>query len=328
MKIKTPLLLVIISGIIFAQNDTDVSKFYSMSFLKNHRAVRRSLRNIGFQPITFKTCDHFSLAGLFLSRPNATFNVIICAGWFPGKKEGMATFCALLPENCNILFFDARGHGQSNGSLLWGLWRYGVDEYKDILGAITWINKNNHLPIVIGGICSGAFNAAHAIIHLEKNNLLQHYNVKGLIFDSGWGSVVKIITTAPVAGIKKRLAAALRYIYTTKKDLENSYLYQFSSYCARHICSLGYHLAARALTAQYNHLTNLYDKIHRISIPILFIHSYGDTYADMDDVVKLSALTANKQCWWIEKSFHAKHHLLHKDLYKEKLETFITIVTN
>lgn len=324
MNIKIFFVLGIVSCSAFSHNNDDVNKFYSTSFLNDYRAVRKSLRKIGFQPITFTTTDNFSLTGLFLSRPHATCNVIICAGWLPGRKEGMATFCTLLPEHCNILLFDARGHGQSDGSLLWKLWRYGVDEYKDILGAIIWINNNNQLPIIIGGICSGAFNAAHAIIHLEKNNLLEQCNVKGLIFDSGWGSVVKIITTAPVAGVKKRLVAALRCIYTTKKAVENSYIYQLSSCLATHMCSIGYHLAARALTAQYDHLTNLHDKIHHISIPIFFIHSYGDTYADMNDALELAAVTPNKECWWITNSSHAKHHLIHKDTYKEKLEIFIT----
>jgi len=103
----------------------------------------------------------------------------VCAGWLPGKKEGMATFYALLPENCNILLFDARGRGASEGSLLYNIWKYGTSEYKDIIGAIFWINHNNKLPIIIGGTCSGVFNAAHAIIKLTQKNLIHKTNVKG-----------------------------------------------------------------------------------------------------------------------------------------------------
>jgi hypothetical protein len=43
----------------------------------------------------------------------------------------------------------------------------------------------------------------------------------------------------------------------------------------------------------------------------------------MDDAVKLADLAPHKQCWWIAQSSHAKHHLIHKDLYKEKLTAFI-----
>jgi pimeloyl-ACP methyl ester carboxylesterase len=327
MKIKNYLSFVIMFFTVYSYGIQDTEKLYSTTFLKDYKSVRTLLHKAGFQKIFLTTSDGLTLSGLFLSRPHATCNVIVCAGWLPGRKEGMATFYDLLPENCNILFFDARGHGESEGSLLWGVWRYGIDEYKDIVGAVSWINADNDLPIVIAGICSGAFNAAHAILCLEKNNLLALSKVKGLVFDSGWGSVLKVITTAPVAGIKKRIAAALRSLYTTKRTARHSYLYQASSYCAQHLCTLGNYVCALPLTTQYNHITNLSDKIGQISVPIFFIHSYGDTYANMDDAVKLADLTPNKQCWWIAQSSHAKHHLIHKELYKEKLALFIATAT-
>jgi len=221
------------------------------------------------------------------------------------------------------LLFDARGHGQSEGSLFWKLWRYGIDEYKDIIGAIVHINKHNNLHIIVGGICSGAFNAAHAIAYLEKNNLLARSRVKGLIFDSGWGSILKIITTAPIAGIKKRLASALSFVYGTKKNMPHSHIYKLCSRLADHVCMLGDRVCAQLLVAPYDHVTNLSDKIHHITSPILFIHSYDDTYANFDDAVELATLAPNKECWWLEQSYHAKHHLKHRDTYKEKLAAFI-----
>src|SRR3990172_2101518 len=304
MRIKNCFLLGIIL-LFFSSHCTDhVKKFYTSSFLKDHLTVRSSLKEAGFQEVTFKTPDKLTLSGLFLSRPDAICNVIICAGWLPGRKEGMATFYDLLPENCNILLFDARGHGESEGSLFWNLWRYGIAEYKDIIGAIAHINKQNKLPIIIGGICSGAFNATHAIIYLEKNNLLARSRVKGLIFDSGWESILKIITTAPIAGIKKRLASVLGYVYGTKKNIAHGNIYQLCSRLADHMCTIGSHLCARLLAAQYDNITNLSDKMHHITSPVLFIHSYDDTYADFDDVLQLAALTPNKQCWWLEQSYH------------------------
>ena len=324
MKIKNCFLLGIIL-LFFSSCCTDhLEKFYSTSFLKDHLAVRASLKEAGFQDVTFKTPDKLTLSGLFLARPHATCNVIVCAGWLPGRKEGMATFYDLLPQDCNIFFFDARGHGESEGSLIWKLWRYGIDEYKDILGAIAYMTKHNTLPIIIAGICSGAFNATHAMIYLEEKNLLPRSRVKGLIFDSGWGSILKIITTAPAAGIKKRLASIVGSIYGTKKNITlNNNAYQLFAYITDKICIAGYHACARALTAQYDHITNVSEKINRLTSPIFFIHSYDDTYANFDDAAQLAALTPNKQCWWIEKSYHAKHHLIHKKLYKEKVIAFI-----
>jgi pimeloyl-ACP methyl ester carboxylesterase len=285
--------------------------------------MRSMLKKEGFKDISFVTIDRFKLTGLFLKRPNASYNVILCAGWLPGLKEGMASFYALLPENCNIFLFDARGHGKSEGHFLWKLWRYGLDEYKDIVAAIDWIHCNNNLPIFILGICSGAFNAARALAYLHKKKLIAHYDVRGLIFDSGWGSVSKIITTAPIAGIKKRLACVGALFLYSRKNFKKSYLYHLCSYIAHHLCTVSNYIIAHPLSMPYEKLTNLFTIIEKIATPILFIHSEDDVYAHIDDARKLSQLAKNKQCWWIEKSSHAKHHLIHTDLYTEKISAFI-----
>lgn len=325
MKIKTffrliPTTLLISFGCFGIENR---EQFYSLPFLRNHHIVRKVLKKAGFQKIIIKTPDNLNLSGLFLSRQNATCNVIVCAGWLPGRKEGMATFYDLLPEYCNILLFDARGHGESEGSLLWKLWRYGVDEYKDIIGATSWIHNQNKLPIFIAGICSGAFNAAHACAYLEHNKLTSHYNIQGLIFDSGWGSVNKIITTAPIAGIKKRLALFLTFLYKTRKSAKNNLIYDSCCSAAEYACTFCNYVCASPLASQYDRLTNLSYKFPKITLPMLFIHSHDDTYANFFDTYELAQLAPHKQCWWIEKSSHAKHHLIHKDLYKEKLIAFI-----
>jgi pimeloyl-ACP methyl ester carboxylesterase len=298
-------------------------QLYTTSFLKNDTAVRVSLQEQGFAEVTFKTPDNLTLHGLFLSRPNATCNIIVCAGWFPGKKEGMATFYDLLPHDCNILFFDARGHGKSDGPLLWKLWEYGIHEYKDILGTISYLNNVNSLPIIIIGICSGAFNAAHALIDLEKNNRTMSSRIKGLVFDSGWGSVTEIARTAPPAGIEKRLICLLKKIYSDKHEIQQSYIFTLCSLLARINYSISYHLCTKYITSYYEHRTTLFDKIHHITTPILFIHSRDDTYAIKNDAIRLSQLASHATCWWIKTSFHAKHHLIHKKLYKQKLTTFI-----
>lgn len=301
-------------------------QFYTASFLKNNAAVHACLKEHGFSETTFKTPDNLTLHGLFLSRPNATCNIIVCAGWLPGKKEGMATFYDLLPHDCNILFFDARGHGNSDGSLLWKLWEYGVHEYKDILGAISYLNGTNSLPIIIVGICSGAFNAAHALVALAKHNKIDSSHVKGLVFDSGWGSVSEIARTAPPAGIEKRLINLLKAIYTSKHQIKQSYIFKLCSLLTHMTYRLSYHACTKHITNYYERITTLFDKIHHISTPILFIHSHDDTYAIKSDAIKLSKLAPHTICWWIKQSFHAKHHLIHKELYKKKLQNFITTI--
>ncbi len=283
-----------------------LDKYYSSSFLKNYPQVRASLKQEGFRELYFKTPDGLRLNGLYLERPNATCNVIVCAGWLPGRMEAMATYFALLPEYCNILLFDARGHGKSEGPLFREVWRYGANEYKDIIGGFSFLKQMNNLPNFVCGICSGAFNAARAIIELEASELTAHYNFKGFIFDSGWGSVTKISSTIVISGVEKRLLKCLSAWYTTQV------FYGLFHYCF-----------FKPIIQKYESLTNLFDKIHTINAPILFIHSPDDSYADFQDVETLVSLSKNKDFFILNDSFHAKHHLKHKALYKEKLKSFI-----
>ncbi len=323
MKIKKFFTFTALFLSLYASGHNDTEKFYSKSFLRNYDAVNKSLKEIGFEDISFETSDGLTLRGLFLARPNATCNAIICAGWLPGKKEGMATFYALLPEYCNILLFDARGRGASDGSLLWKIWRYGMDEYKDVLGAISWINHNNELPIIIGGTCSGVFNAAHAILKLIQTNTIAQSRVKGLFFDSGWGSVMTMSQSSAIINIKKSIGKVVKLLQGTKQNLKNSILYQLCSSAAIYCFKAAHTVCARPLIMQYEKATNLFDKINQITVPILFVHSYDDTHADFSNANRLATLAPNKQCWWINESSHARHHLIHKELYKEKLIAFI-----
>ena len=313
-----------ISLLSFSAHCTEnLDQFYSTSFLKNYTTVNKTLKEYGFIDVSFKTADNLTLSGLFLSRPNATCNVIVCAGFFPGKKEGMATFYSLLPDYCNIFLFDARGRGSSEGPFLRNVWRYGIHEHEDISGAISWINKKNTLPIIIGGTCCGVFNAAHALINLKNNNTLAQSRVKGLFFDSGWGSVMTMSQSSAIANIKKYISRTIAFFYGTKKKVEQRALYKLSFTLIHRCFKIGHFMCARPLVMPYEKETNLFDKIDQISLPIFFIHSYDDTHADITNAIKLSQRAPNSQCWWIEKSSHAKHYLIHKDLYKEKLSAFL-----
>jgi len=303
-----------------------LSKYYDTSFLKNYPVVREELKSEGFEEIYFKTPDGLRLNGLFLSRPNARCNVIVCAGWLPGRKEKMATFFALLPDYCNILFFDARGHGKSEGPLFREIWKYGINECKDIIGAVHCVYKANGLPIVICGICSGAFNSAHAVVHLEKKKLLAKYGVKGLIFDSGWGSISSISKTVAIGNNEIPIVKLIKNILQIRGlDLvRSSLLYKCFFIPVKAVISVMHRLCIYPLVNKYESITNLFDKIHQITIPVFFIHSVNDLHADIYDAQCLASLVPCKRCWWIsEGSYHAWHHLKQRDLYREKVAAFI-----
>lgn len=313
-----------INGFSYCSNRFD--HYYKTSFLKQYSQVRTELKAQGFREIFFKTPDGLRLNGLFLSRPNATCNVIVCAGWLPGKKEKMATFFALLPSYCNILLFDARGHGKSEGPLFREVWRYGVNEYKDIIGGVSCLRQLNRLPIVICGICSGAFNATHAVLSLQEQGLLEWSRIKGLVFDSGWGSITTISKTVAIGNNEIPIVKFIKKFCRihTLKNVRDSLVYKCLFVPVKVSIDIVHTLFVRPIVSQYEAVTNLFDKIGRIQIPLFFIHSCNDLHAHIDDAQYLASLVPYKKCWWIQDgSYHAWHHLKKKDLYKKKLTDFI-----
>jgi pimeloyl-ACP methyl ester carboxylesterase len=302
-------------------------KYFDTSFLANHDQVFRSLKEAQFEEITFKSTDGLRLEGLYLKRPHARFNVICCAGWWPGRKEGIATFYKLLPQDCNILFFDARGHGNSEGSFRHV--SYGVHDYKDIVGALEFMQKDTNKPTLIYGICAGAFNAAHAILELQKQNRLEELHVSGLIFDSGWVCVDKtahsVATSKANEMIMKQIASW--YALPHYRDAKKTSLFSCFSTLAQ--CVIGcVHMFLKPFIKRHDFNTNLLIKAQQtpMSVPCLFIHSQDDVDVSLNDVKKLSALVPNKTCWWIDKpSKHACHHLKHTNEYKKYIDHFITL---
>ena len=211
------------------QSICDTDPFFNKKFLVNYDAVKKELlANHGFVQVQFLSEDGIKLEGLLRTKANAKCTVISCSGFFPGRMEGMATLHRLLPDDCNILFFNARGHGNSEGFFKATILKYGNVEYKDVIGAIDYAHKQSPAPIFIHGICIGAFHATHALANLQQRNLLEQYNVKGFIFDSGFGSLAKISNALKYDLDHKIIPKMFKaYVYTkdTKEQIRERYLF-------------------------------------------------------------------------------------------------------
>ncbi|MEX2437783.1 MAG: alpha/beta fold hydrolase, partial [Candidatus Babeliales bacterium] len=172
------------------QNPEVSSSYTNTKFLKNTPAVRHQLcTRDQFCPVTFTTQDDVTISALFRNNPHARATLICLAGFYPGNKEGLAVFADILPaDQYNVLLVDARGHGQSEGNLWWDIAKLGTHEYRDIIAAMEFIHQETNKPIVIYGLCAGAFHALQAITHV-KHAYLQALKIRGLIFDSGWATM-------------------------------------------------------------------------------------------------------------------------------------------
>jgi pimeloyl-ACP methyl ester carboxylesterase len=297
------------------------SPFFDTRYLANPVEVERELLSRGFESVRFTTDDGIDLHGLFRKVEHPRYSVVLSAGFFPGRMTGLATFVELLNQaEVNILFYDARGKGKSGGfSEFLKLWRYGVDDYKDVEAAVLFSHmQDRDLPIYVYGCCAGAFHSARALIEMSKKsapsdaaaNALDKVN--GLIFDSGWSSVPE----TSISALTSFFDQSPFYIRYPAKGI---------LYPALTLFNLFYNW-------RYDHTSSLYKIIGQLPCPLLVVHSRNDAFARYEKVlhflVRLFSSTGpGKQAqvflWVLEKSKHAVHHLKHKQLYANVLLHFI-----
>ncbi len=318
--------ILMITNIISHANLDETSDYFNTSFLINYDQVTDKLIKDGFNEINFESHDGILLNGLFLDRPAATCNVILACGFYPGRKEGLAAFYHLLPKNCNILMFDARGHGKSKGLFLSKLPFYGLHEYNDIIGCATFLKKYNNKPTIILGMCAGAYHTVRAINQLQRNDKIKELNLIGLILDSSIISLAEAVRVPKDYFKHAILPGFLRKSFFPKENrrtIKQTFLYKACWLCsAPMLTAMEYFLWPCAILR--NEAIDIRPICAQIEIPMFFIHAQNDAFVPFD-LAKSCQDYATKY-WWPAKSEHACIYLKHKHLYRDHLHDFVKLV--
>jgi len=209
--------------------------------------------------------------------------------------------------------------------------KYGTEEHLSIIGALDYTaEKTNRKPIVLFGWCAGAFHSARTLLKLKEfsqkadQNLIEAYNIQGLIFESGFGSLTDMIKGLYLfmnkkvipgcmgggqsSGFLGKIKSALRFLGT---GLSNLLL-------------KGLEFWVRPALEKNHAETNLYDKIHLLEdLPIFVSHSEGDELSGWRKTKQLVDRMQNKELWLTPGSSHATKHLKHKDEYKQKMKDWL-----
>lgn len=241
-------------------------------------------------PISFKTKDGLSLAGLLFVREHAHYNLLVCHG-YSRYKEDMRAIASLFPDQ-NIFFFDYRAHGESEGMAT----TIGNHEILDVVGALEVLQtheKTKQLPVVGLGFSMGAATLLGAAV--------QGAVFKGLIVDS----------------LFKRLDEQIAKMFCSKTGLPQV---PFVSMCQT-VYKYLYNCDMSAV--------NPFAWIQQVQMPMLIIHAENDTLTDAAIARELFAAKAgDKQLWTVERAPHAAIYKHYPQEYAQHVNTFLSSLSN
>ncbi|MFA6527809.1 MAG: alpha/beta hydrolase [Candidatus Babeliales bacterium] len=246
--------------------------------------------------VEFCTQDGLKLSGFLITRKDATVNAVMCHG-YQGRKEFMYALIDLFPD-WNILLFDFRAHGQSEGTIT----SIGYHEYKDVIAAVNFMKKT--------------FNADAD----TKNSTV----VLGISMGGA--------ATLKAAELEPNLADAL-IIDSTYAVLSDMMLKGFSVKSG-----LPYYPFFPLIKQMYRYLANFdinsmnpQESVKVIKKPIFFIHSCNDNFISPIDTLQLYANAKNKKSklWIGPPCRHGWLHCYQKETYQRKVLKFVaTVVTS
>ena len=104
--------------------------------------------------------DGVDLAAWYFANPRDEGCAVVMLHGFSGNKaEILAASPIFWRRGCDVLVYDARGHGESSRALL----SYGVHEREDLLRVVEWLAAKTDLPRSRIGLTGWSYGAATAI---------------------------------------------------------------------------------------------------------------------------------------------------------------------
>ncbi len=241
--------------------------------------------------VEFKTFDNLKLNGLFIKRKNAKGNLLLCHG-IHSIKEFMYMFIDILMDY-NVLMFDFRAHGKSEGNLI----TVGFNESRDVISAAKYLkeltkdDENKTLPLVATGFSMGGSSVLRAV---EQDPTI----CDAIIADSAFRSLTEVVYDS--FHIRAKGLPRFPFFYVIK------WVFYFVS-------KINLDLVAPIKS------------VKKINKPILFIHSVDDHVVSNKNSVSMFEVSVhNKSRLWIGPSCqHARLHNNYFDAYKNKVINFL-----
>jgi pimeloyl-ACP methyl ester carboxylesterase len=129
---------------------------FLLSFYFTHRYYLKNPSSpadvgLSFKEVTFNSIDGLILGGWWIPASGSEKVVIQLHGHAGSMDSDIQYLPTLHQHNCNVLMFDFRGHGRSQGSIV----TIGYRERQDVLGAIEFVKQKGFNNITLLGFSMG-----------------------------------------------------------------------------------------------------------------------------------------------------------------------------
>jgi pimeloyl-ACP methyl ester carboxylesterase len=245
---------------------------------------------LAYEDVSFNSReDNVVLRGWYLPADGYDAIIIVHGGFQPRLDDEVDTLDLahdLVAEGYNLLLFDLRGRGESEGE---GRALSNIE--RDIGGAFDYIMSEGYPPerIYIIGFCSGA---ASACVFASQNQ------VGALVLDGCFANAYNmVVNQATQMGIPEFLVNS----FTPGVFLMCRIFYDFE-------------------------LVNAEDVIADVACPIFFIHEENDELISLEEMQLLFDLSTNpaNQFWEVPDAEHSQPYKTHPAEYIERVDGFFS----
>ncbi len=236
-----------------------------------------------YDDITLTTEDNLKLSAWYIPSKNKTSKSIILAHGHPFNKANILDFAPFLHQKYNLLFFDFRAMGDSEGNFISG----GYHEQKDLKAAINYLKKEKNISNI--GALGVSMGAAVIILEAAHNK-----EIKAIVADSSY----------------KDLHTIAQDLYKPFSIFKYPFIF-FSELFAKIIYSIDIKE------------TSPVTKVKNVKAPMFIVHGEIDYQISVESSKAIyENANQPKELWIAKDTNHVQTHFKYKQEYEKKVLEF------
>jgi uncharacterized protein len=248
-------------------------------------------RGVKFEDVNFASFDNTRLYGWWMAATPDAPTVVILHGVKKNRTDVLRAALVLKQADFNVLVFDGRAHGSSEGRYV----TYGFYERRDVESAIEWLVKEKQIDRSRVGLAGESMGAAIALQVAAHNDWIR----------AVWAD-------SPFASLRRVSAEFLQRVTHLPGALLNPVVWT-----TMHVANYRGNFDVKAVDPLA--------LAQQIKCPVSLVHGTADELiATAHSQNIFDALGGDKQLWIVEGARHARSVRYVKGEYSERLARFFT----